>query len=102
MVAGKQSTIAKEGYSRERAPRLINDLFARAERLGLDFFKPVDGPPIYDDHVPLLQSGIETVDLFGFEYPYWHTVQDVPENCSKDLLGQVGRLVADFLYDFPF
>lgn len=100
MVAGKGTKIAKEGYSRTHAPRLTGDLFDRAERLGLDFFSSVDGPPIYDDHVPFLQSGIEMVDLFGFEYRYWHTVRDVPENCSKDLLGQVGRLVVDFLYDF--
>lgn len=102
MVAGTESTIAKEGYSRLKAPRLTDELFARAAKLGLEFFSPVDGPPIYDDHVPLLQVGIETVDLFGFEYPHWHTVRDVPENCSKDRMGQVGRLLADFLYDFPF
>jgi hypothetical protein len=102
MVAGEGSVIAKEGNSRTNAPRLTDELFARADRLGLDFFSPIDGPPIYDDHVPFLQVGIEMVDLFGFEYPHWHTVRDVPENCSKGLLGQVGRLVTDFLYDFPF
>lgn len=102
MVAGKESVIAKEGYSRTHASRLTDDLFARAERLGLDFFTAIDGPPIYDDHVPFIQAGIEMVDLFGFEYPHWHTVRDVPENCSPELLGQVGKLVTDFLYEFPF
>jgi len=102
MVAGKESTIAKEGHSRQRAPELTDELFERAARLGLEFFSPVDGPPIYDDHVPLLQAGIQATNLFGFEYPHWHTVRDVPENCSRDRMGQVGRLVADFLYDFPF
>jgi len=102
MVAGKESTIAKEGYSRTHAAELTDDLFARAERLGLDFFQPIDAAPIYDDHVPFLQVGIEMVDLFGYEYPHWHTVRDLPENCSRDHLGQVGALLVDFLYDFPF
>jgi glutaminyl-peptide cyclotransferase len=102
MVAGKESFIAREGYSRTNAPRLTDELFSRAERMGLEFFHPVDGGPIYDDHVPFLQSGIEMVDLFGYEYPWWHTVDDVPENCSQDRLGQVGALLVDFLYDFPF
>jgi glutaminyl-peptide cyclotransferase len=102
MVAGKESVIAKEGYSRTHAKELTDELFARAGRLGLEFFHPIDGGPIYDDHVPFLRSGIKMTDLFGYEYPYWHTVSDVPENCSKERMAQVGTLVLDFLYDFPF
>jgi glutaminyl-peptide cyclotransferase len=102
MVAGNRSFIAREGYSRANAPELTDELFARAERLGLDFFRPIDAAAIYDDHVPFLKAGIDVVDLFGYEYPWWHTVDDVPKNCSRERLGQVGVLLADFLYDFPF
>jgi hypothetical protein len=102
MVAGKESAIAKEGYSRTHAAELTDDLFERAERLGLEFFQPIDAAPIYDDHVPFLQAGITMVDLFGFDYPQWHTVRDLPENCSQERMGQVGALMVDFLYDFPF
>ena len=102
LVAGKESTIAKEGYSRTHAARVIDDLFARAARLELDFFEPIEANPIYDDHVPFLKVGIEVVNLIGYQYPQWHTVHDVPENCSVELLAQVGTLVVDFLYDFPF
>jgi hypothetical protein len=102
MVAGRESFIAKEGYSRMHAAELTEDLFARAARLELDFFKQEDGGPIYDDHVPFLMAGIDCVDLFGYEYPQWHTIYDVPENCSRDHMAQVGALLLDFLYDFPF
>jgi hypothetical protein len=102
MVAGRGSYIGREGFSRARAAALTDTLFARAGRLGLEFFRPVDGVPMYDDHVPFLRAGIPVVDLFGYEYEWWHTVRDVPANCSKDYLGQVGVLMVDFLYDFPF
>jgi len=102
MVAGNESRIAREGYSRTHAQKLTDELFDRAQRLGLDFFEPIDAGPIYDDHVPFLQAGIEVMDLFGYEYPHWHTVRDVPANCSKERMGQVGNVVVDFLYDFPF
>jgi glutaminyl-peptide cyclotransferase len=102
MVAGKGSIIAREGYSRTHAPELTDTLFARAERLSLEFFRALDAGAIYDDHVPFLRAGIPVVDLFGYEYAWWHTVDDVPENCSRDRLRQVGTLMVDFLYDFPF
>jgi hypothetical protein len=102
MVAGEGSVIAREGYSRTHAPELTDTLFARAERLSLDFFRQVDAGPIYDDHVPFLRAGIRVVDLFGYEYRWWHTVDDLPQHCSQDRLGQVGTLLVDFLYDFPF
>jgi Zn-dependent M28 family amino/carboxypeptidase len=102
MVAGKGSIIAREAYSRTHAPELTDTLFARAERLSLEFFRPMDAGAIYDDHVPFLRAGIPVVDLFGYEYAWWHTVDDVPDNCSRDRLGQVGTLMVDFLYDFPF
>lgn len=102
MVAGKASTISKEGYSRTHATELTDELFSRAGRLGLDFFQPDEASAIYDDHVPFLRAGIEVVDLFGYGYPYWHTVHDVPENCSEEKMAQVGVLLLDFLYDFPF
>jgi Zn-dependent M28 family amino/carboxypeptidase len=102
MVAGEGSVIAREGYSRTHAPELTDTLFARAQRLSLEFFRQLDAGPIYDDHVPFLRAGIQVVDLFGYEYAWWHTVDDLPKHCSQDRLGQVGTLVVDFLYDFPF
>jgi hypothetical protein len=102
MVAGKEGQIAKEGNSLDYAPRVTEEMFRRAEQMELEFFLQSRGAPMIDDHVPFLRRGIEMVDLFGYDYPQWHTVHDTPEHCSQDRLGQVGALVVDFLYDFPF
>ena len=47
--------------------------------------------------------GIPAIDLIDFKYPnpysnFWHTMDDVPENCSAESLGQVGRLMVDYIY----
>jgi Zn-dependent M28 family amino/carboxypeptidase len=102
MVGGAGTRVGREGYSQERAPALTDTLFARASRLGLDYFADHDGAPIIDDHVPFLMAGIRAVDLFGYDYPHWHRLSDTPDKCVPELIGQVGTLLVDFLYDYPF
>jgi hypothetical protein len=102
MVGAKDARIYQEGYSLQKAPRLTEALFGRAAELGLGVFVAKRGDFLYDDHVPLLMAGIPMVDLIGLPYPHWHTLRDTPENCSRDTLWQVGTLMVDFIYNFPF
>jgi len=102
MVGAKDARIRQEGYSLDHARDLTRALYRRAARLGLSVFVPARGPNIYDDQVPLIKAGIPTVDLIGWPYRYWHTMGDTPDKCSRETLRQVGVLVADFLYHFPF
>jgi Zn-dependent M28 family amino/carboxypeptidase len=102
MVGGVGTRVGREAYSQENAPALTDTLWARAKRLGLDYFVDRDGPPIVDDHVPFLRAGIPAVDLFGYDYPHWHRLSDTPDKCSPNLIGQVGELLVDFLYEYPF
>ena len=49
-------------------------------------------------------AGIPAIDLIDFKYPnsyanFWHTMDDLPENCSAESLGQVGRLMVDYIYN---
>jgi len=60
------------------------------------------GESIYDDHIPLLLAGIPTVNLIGWPYPYWHTLEDTPDKCSLETLRQVGAVTADMVYNFSF
>lgn len=102
MVGGDDAVINQEANSLGAAPELTRLLFARAAGLGLPMFVAAQGKAMYDDHIPLLMAGIPTVDLIDADYPFWHTLGDAPDNCSKESLRQTGVLLIDFLYDFPF
>ena len=102
MVGGKSTQIAREAYSRTNSPELLDELFRRAAVLGLDYFVDLNAPAIYDDHVPMIKAGIPAVDLFGYNYKHWHTTRDTPDKCDPGKLAQVGILLLDFLYDYPF
>jgi Zn-dependent M28 family amino/carboxypeptidase len=102
MVGAKDARIFQEANSLSRAEDLITELFGRAQKLGLDVFVARRGQPVYDDHIPLIMAGIPVVDLIEFPYAYWHTLEDTPDKCSPETLRQVGVLLTDFLYDFPY
>ena len=48
--------------------------------------------PIIDDHVPLIQAGIPTIDLIDLDYPVWHTAGDTLDKLSPDSLEWVSRV----------
>ena len=103
MVGGKGTRVRREGISETDARPLLDHVFARAAALGLDYFEPVRGAPLYDDHVPLLQAGIHAIDLFGYDYAAWHTRGDDRSQCDPERIDQTGRLVRDLMYrlDYP-
>ncbi len=52
-----------------------------------------------DDHIPLNEAGIPTIDVIDFEdYPYWHTPQDTPDKVSAASLEVVGTVMARLIY----
>lgn len=105
MVGDKQLVLPIERYSLEYHPKLVRYLWDRARDLGLDAFKGHVDYAIYDDHMPLNEiAGIPAIDLIDFKYPnsyanFWHTLDDVPENCSDESLEQVGDLMLDYIYN---
>ncbi len=105
MVGDKQLHIPVEKYSLEYNPNLVRYLWGRADDMGLDAFDITPQYAIYDDHVRLHEiAGIPAIDLIDFKYPnpyanFWHTMNDVPENCSAESLGQVGKLMVDYIYN---
>ena len=105
MVGDKQLSLPIERYSFKYNEDLVRRLWDQARELGLDAFKDYVAHAIYDDHVPLNEyAGISTIDIIDFEYPnsytnFWHTLNDVPENCSAESLQQVGILITDYIYN---
>jgi hypothetical protein len=98
MVGDRTLELPMEGYSWNAARDLTEAIWQRAEELGLPAFQRRLGPAIMDDHLPLIQSGVPTIDIIDFNYPHWHTVEDTPDKCSAESLDIVGQLVIDIIY----
>jgi Zn-dependent M28 family amino/carboxypeptidase len=105
MVGDKQLVLPIERYSLEYHPKLVRHLWDRAKDMGLDAFIGRVDYAIYDDHIPLNEiAGIPSINIIDFKYPnsyanFWHTLNDIPENCSEESLGQVGDLMVDYIYN---
>lgn len=99
MVGDKNLSIPMEAYSVQIAPDLVESVWSCARRLKIKAFQRFPGNDIYDDHRPLIEAGIPTIDIIDFDYPYWHTLQDTPDKCSPESLKSVGDVLLDFIYN---
>jgi glutaminyl-peptide cyclotransferase len=104
MIGDAQLEIQKEPNSLRYAPEVVQYVWSVAEKLGLKEFVNSTSAEIYDDHVPLNEAGIKTIDLIDFDYPdhsnrYWHTSEDTPDKCSPSSLQAVGTLLVHLVYD---
>jgi len=104
MIGEKDVRIPKEQYSLKYAFSVVNYAWSVAHQLAMQgripiqTFSDVTGPAVYDDHIPLNQVGIPTIDLIDFDYPYWHTLEDTPDKCSANSLAAVGTLLTTLAY----
>ncbi len=66
-----------------------------AQELGYGAVFPASPPgqPITDDHVPLNEAGIRTINIIDFDYPFWHTPEDTLDKVSSATLEIVGDVV---------
>lgn len=94
MVGDKDLFVPVEPYGYEVAKAIVKKVYGMAERLGLSKTFPFElGPQVIDDHVPMNQAGVPTIDLIDFDYPHWHTLEDTLDKVSADSLHKVGTLV---------
>jgi len=98
MVGDKDLTLYQEGYSANYAKEIVDLVWSRAKEMRLSCFQDSIKHFVYDDHVPLLNAGINCIDVIDFDYPYWHTTQDTPDKCSSESLQKIGDLLIDILY----
>ncbi len=100
MVADRDLEIWQEQRSAtwsDTAP-VVESIWAVAARRGVRQFVPRPKYTIDDDHVPLRMIGrIPTCDIIDFDYPHWHTTQDVPGRCAAESLEAVGGVVLEWL-----
>ncbi len=97
MVGDKDLQIDKEPYSLEFNQPLVREIWAVARSLKVMKFRDRTGQAVYDDHLPLYNSGIPAIDIIDFKYPHWHTAEDTPDKCSAESLESVGKVVTAWL-----
>jgi Zn-dependent M28 family amino/carboxypeptidase len=98
MVCRDGQLYDREGLCDAASPEVYSLLETVEENLGLYLFSRRVRDPLTDDHIPLLEAGIPTALLIGLEDPAWHTVGDLPENCSAAALQQIGSLLVETVY----
>jgi glutaminyl-peptide cyclotransferase len=99
MIGDAELSVPKEQTSLQRAPEVVSEVWAAARRAGQQaHFPDRAGDTIYDDHIPLLNAGIDCIDLIDFEYDHWHTLADTADKCSPDSLGVIGATMVAWIY----
>ena len=98
MVGDQNLELPMELYSWNADREFTESIWNRAQQLGLFAFQPRLGVAIMDDHLPLIQAGVSTVNIIDFNYPHWHTLEDTPDKCSAESLGVVGKLMLNIIY----
>jgi glutaminyl-peptide cyclotransferase len=103
MVGDRTPEFQQEGYSVRYAPEVVERVWRMAERLGYArMFPRTLGIPITDDHIPLNDAGIRTIDIIDFDYgpanAYWHTLDDSLENVGAEGLEGVGTVISELVY----
>ena len=102
MVGGKDAVFAREYFSQENAPWLVDALWRSAAKAGYaDRFVNQMGGGITDDHLQLQEVGIPAIDIIemtpeGFN-PTWHTMADDMFNIDRSSLQAVGATLLTWL-----
>jgi len=110
MVGGVDAKFAKEGYSMQYAPNLVNELWSIAAELGHgEMFLDERGGRVADDHVVVQQTtGIPMVNIIHHTAgpdgqvnfpPYWHTHNDNMDIIDAETLQAVGDVVLELIYN---
>ena len=99
MVADKDPEFKMEYFSYIQAEKDLKEIWSLANSLGYSEFTRTITQPIYDDHRALfIETGIPSIDIIDFDYPYWHTLDDTVDKCSASTLAIVGNLMCEYLY----
>ena len=72
-------------------PKLAQGLFAAATALGTRNHFGYFRGDVLDDHKPLNDAGVPSIDIIDFDFPAWHTPADTLDKVSAESLGIVGQ-----------
>ena len=81
----------------ESPEQLMQEIFTAADDLKARSAFSIFDRTILDDHTPLNAVQVPTIDLIGFDYPYWHTADDTLDKLSPQSLQTVGAVTLRWL-----
>ena len=108
VVGGSNPNFEKEYYSQGYASGVLNKVWRKAHDLGYrSYFTTELGDPISDDHIPLNEAGLLTIDIIDLKpessngsFPeVWHTLDDNIEHIDPTTLQMVGDLIINVIYE---
>lgn len=94
MIGNKKLNIT---LSPDSPSQLMQEILAAADQLQARNTFSLSDRTILDDHSPLNEAGLPTIDLIGFDYPYWHTADDTFDKLSPQSLQTVGAVTLRWL-----
>ncbi len=99
MIGDKDLGIYQEPNSLARAPEVVSLVWNEAQTLGYSryFINSPLNDGVTDDHIPLLDVGIHTIDVIDFDYPAHHTPDDTFDKISARSLQIVGDVATGLL-----
>ena len=101
MVGDKDLNIFYEGYSYRYAKVICENIWNVANnKFKYDFFIKKKKYFLIDDHYAFLKKNIPVIDIIDFDYLYWHTLEDIPKNCSIDNMEKILKLMI-YVVKFP-
>lgn len=102
MIADKRLNLFMEKNSRKLAPGVTASVWNAARQIGVREFIMRQKHEVQDDHLPLNNiAKIPTCDIIDFDYQFWHTTRDTPENCSGESIAKVTRVLLQWMKQIP-
>ena len=107
MVGGQGAKFYQEQFSLRYAASIVDKVWSAARHAGFSsLFTNEVGGGITDDHIPVNEAGIPTVDVIPFYPdcdqssfgPTWHTVNDDMEHLDINTLKAVGQTLIQLIY----
>ncbi len=100
-VGGIGPLFREEPLCLTKYPEWTTRVFMLGHEMEPEWFEVALGERLLGSHTYLAQHGFQTCALIDQMYPFAHTEQDIPQNCSPETLQAVGRLIERLIYDPP-
>ncbi len=108
MVGASDAVFAREGFSEQYAPDVLNKVWDAATRSGYSkYFSSEKSNPINDDHYYINKYiMIPTIDIIQYDnttrsgfYTNWHTINDKIDFIDRKTLKAVGQTLLTVLFE---